>query len=319
MLPIPGRYVVVALVLGLVIWFALTSNPEGHLNRPELTSRKIRDLNSASASNRRRAAEELIKAGQNVVPEIVEQIKEDPDRCRPLIHVLSDMTVLDENSAGEAALTAIEELTTHHCKEVADAAWDALTENYSIRRMRAIDHLTRLGAQVESVKDNFVGNATSFEFVLLDQSYTGGREGLKHLKRLNTLHVLYVSEKLNIPREEFEALRQWYPRLQISSESNGCLGVIGAMPFGSNVTIDRIVPNSPAARVGLRPGDRILSIDEVENPSLRQMVSTISRHPPGNPIHITILRRDEQFMSFRIRSGTDFGTGRCQCEATQSQ
>ncbi|ODA32624.1 PDZ domain-containing protein [Planctopirus hydrillae] len=318
MLPIPGRYVVIALILGLILWFALTSNPQGELSRPELTSKNIRDLNSGSASNRRRAAEELIKAGQNVVPEIVTQIKQAPDRCRPLIHVLSDMTVLDENEAGEAALSAIEALTTYHHKEVADAAFDALSENFSIRRMRAIDHLSRLGAQVESVNDQFIGNSTTFEFVLLDERYTGGREGLKHLKRLNTLHVLYVSEKLDIPGEELAALRQWYPRLQISSEVNGCLGVIGAMPFGSNVVIDRIVPNSPAARVGLRPGDRILSIDDVENPTLRQMVAAISKHPPGEPVHVTILRRDEQFMSFRIRSGSDFGTGRCQCEINPS-
>ncbi len=64
MLPIPGRYVVIALILGLILWFALTSNPQGELSRPELTSKNIRDLNSGSASNRRRAAEELIKAAR---------------------------------------------------------------------------------------------------------------------------------------------------------------------------------------------------------------------------------------------------------------
>ncbi|MBA4029825.1 MAG: hypothetical protein C0478_02770 [Planctomyces sp.] len=313
MLPIPGRYLMVGVLLSLVVWAALTSTPVTNPLDPESVSAQIRLLNNGTAASRRRAAEDLLKAGQAAVPQLVEQIKNDPDHCRPLIHVLSDMTVVNEQESGEAALTAIEELTSHEDKEVSDAAWEALSENYSIRRRRAIDALTRLGAKIDTVAESFASNGSSIEYAVLDEKYTGGREGLKHLKRLNVLHVLYVSEKLGISREELESLRQWYPRLQISTELNGCLGIVGAMPFGSNVMIDRVLPGSPAAKVGLRPGDRILGVDGVEAPTLRQMVATISRHPPGEPVVVTVLRRDEQVLTFRILAGSDFGTGNCQC------
>ncbi len=89
------------------------------------------------------------------------------------------------------------------------------------------------------------------------------------------------------------------------------------MPFGSNVVIDRIVPNSRQHASAYVP-----EIASFRSMTLKIHIATNGcgyfQAPAGEPVHVTILRRDEQFMSFSIRSGSDFGTGRCQCEINPS-
>ncbi|MGB9802518.1 RIP metalloprotease RseP [Desulfofundulus sp.] len=61
-------------------------------------------------------------------------------------------------------------------------------------------------------------------------------------------------------------------------------------------TIGKLVPGQPAERAGLKPGDRIIAIDDRQVTRWEDITRTVNAHP-GQPISVTVLRdgREERF------------------------
>lgn len=57
-----------------------------------------------------------------------------------------------------------------------------------------------------------------------------------------------------------------------------------------NIVVDRVFPNSPAARGGLRPGDRILSVDGQKVFSPKELLNILAKIFKGENSQFTILR-----------------------------
>ncbi len=64
------------------------------------------------------------------------------------------------------------------------------------------------------------------------------------------------------------------------------------------LVIVRVIPNSPAEDVGLKPDDRIISINGVRPVSQSQVSELISKNKPGSAIEI-IVSRDGQKTIFK--------------------
>jgi len=64
--------------------------------------------------------------------------------------------------------------------------------------------------------------------------------------------------------------------------------------------VDRVVPDSPAARAGLRPDDLVVMIDNQVAPSCRDAVRLIERLEHDAAVRIAVLR-DEQFLEFTLK------------------
>jgi hypothetical protein len=74
-----------------------------------------------------------------------------------------------------------------------------------------------------------------------------------------------------------------------AQEQRGFLGVSLDGTDGPPV-IQSLVPGGPAARAGLRPGDRILTIDEQEVRSSEELARRIRAQAPGSPVRLGIER-----------------------------
>jgi hypothetical protein len=59
---------------------------------------------------------------------------------------------------------------------------------------------------------------------------------------------------------------------------------------GADVTVTRVGPNTPADQMGLRPGDRIQSVNGRPVGSLDEFVSTIRSMRPGDEVELRIIR-----------------------------
>lgn len=62
----------------------------------------------------------------------------------------------------------------------------------------------------------------------------------------------------------------------------------------SGVLIQTVVAGSPAAHVGLLPGDRIVSIDGIPTDDAFSMAWAISSHAPGSRLQLQVVRAGKE-------------------------
>jgi S1-C subfamily serine protease len=80
------------------------------------------------------------------------------------------------------------------------------------------------------------------------------------------------------------------------------LGVIEDRRSTDHVRISAVVPDSPAARAGLEPGDVVERIDEAAIDSFGTLQREIRGHAPGNRVVLRI-RRGQEVLNFQIQLG----------------
>ena len=72
--------------------------------------------------------------------------------------------------------------------------------------------------------------------------------------------------------------------------------------------IDRVLPNSPAARAGLRPDDLVVMIDTQVAASCRDATELVGRYEQDVAIRVAVLR-GEAFLEFTLRIEADEQAG----------
>lgn len=78
------------------------------------------------------------------------------------------------------------------------------------------------------------------------------------------------------------------------------LGIgMGMMRGGSGVIVDTIAGGSPAAAAGVRRGDVIVKIDNIEIPDGDQLLQAIAKRNPGEVVNVGILR-DGKLLDFPV-------------------
>ena len=81
------------------------------------------------------------------------------------------------------------------------------------------------------------------------------------------------------------------------------MGFIGFFPQNqASLIIDRISPNSPAERAGLRPGDEFVRVGAIEPRVFDQLRTYVSGFRPGTVIKLVVKRRGEM-KSFTLTLG----------------
>jgi S1-C subfamily serine protease len=135
------------------------------------------------------------------------------------------------------------------------------------------------------------------EGVLLD---TGGRfTGFVTASERGGVSPLMRSMRVIPVEAARESVREVL--LRDGSVRAGWLGVF--MEGGaSQVRVQEVVENSPAARAGLRPGDRVVKVGETEVSSDRQFVKRIRWGGPGGRVDITV-ERDGALRTFSSQLG----------------
>src|SRR5690606_25370307 len=62
----------------------------------------------------------------------------------------------------------------------------------------------------------------------------------------------------------------------------------------TTVAVRAVWPESPAARAGIQPGDRIKKIGDVDCQSRTQAAGAVRSHQPGDELEITLDRDDQE-------------------------
>jgi serine protease Do len=68
--------------------------------------------------------------------------------------------------------------------------------------------------------------------------------------------------------------------------------------------VDRVIPNSPAARIGIRPDDLLVAINAQVAASCRDAAKLIERLEHDAPVQVGVLR-DSEFLEFTLAPKDD--------------
>jgi S1-C subfamily serine protease len=88
-----------------------------------------------------------------------------------------------------------------------------------------------------------------------------------------------------------------------AEEKKGYLGVqIGKVPDADKVVIQKVLPDSPAEKAGLKDGDVLVLVDDLKPTDLQTTVKFIGSLKPGQKIKVRV-ERDGQEKELEVTIG----------------
>jgi S1-C subfamily serine protease len=86
--------------------------------------------------------------------------------------------------------------------------------------------------------------------------------------------------------------------------AKGYLGIwFGGSGPNTSLAIDRLEPNQPAAKAGLRAGDVIVRVNNLQPQATQQVIDHVCNFRPGALIEVEVQRGSERKV-FKIKLGT---------------
>ena len=260
----------------------------------------IADLDSDKYAARKKATRALIDSGSKAVFLLTTAAEEGPLEVRiRVIRILRELyTGSQKDTTIDAAELALETLAESDSRPLSARADRVLNTNYDRREERAIAQIKRLGGVV-----NFRGpsdilfdpNRKQISHVVLGSAWKGGDGGLKYVRRLSRLEVLYLSGKSEtgpISEEAAESLQAALPNLTIQPRGAAYLGIGGgAHPRGCQVL--QVKPGAAAAKAGFRELDVITGFGGKKIPDFDTLITHIKNYSPGDKVKFEVLRGAE--------------------------
>ncbi|MCT4605773.1 MAG: trypsin-like peptidase domain-containing protein [Marinisporobacter sp.] len=68
----------------------------------------------------------------------------------------------------------------------------------------------------------------------------------------------------------------------------------GNLKRDEGVFVERVIPNSPVNKAGMKPEDIIISIDDQKINTMRQLITQLYKYRPGNKVTIKVIRKDQE-------------------------
>ena len=295
-----------------------------------LTNQQLLDmLRSPRAVEREAAAGQLLARSKTIIPTLSAAATTAQESEIPVIMaLLQELFLSSDPAVAETAEVTLEELGRQSNTSVADAATSVLKENLMLRHARALAFLRQLGGRMrdsaspmESPRASSPGYDQSWlaqsHVFIFDKQWHGGDDGLKYLLRVFPYESLslHVTRDAPISEPALQQLRTRRQRVSVRREDESCLGVLvddTRQPNSTGVRFSQVVTNSPAARAGLRRGDRLVEFNGRPIGTFADLQLCAVSCKPGDRVELKIDRLGLLY-HVKLPLGSDFGTGVCGC------
>ena len=160
------------------------------------------------------------------------------------------------------------------------------------RTAAAVAEVRRLGGAAMRTDEGFAGRWPARWAVTLDDRWTGGVEGLRHLRAIAGLQSVHLTDDCPLPEAARAALLAGeYGKFSVERRSKAFLGVMFQVDGAGGCQLDRVLPGGPAARAGLRPGDVIVQFGDAPIATPADLLDAIRTHGTvGEATAVTIDR-----------------------------
>ncbi|QDT14320.1 PDZ domain-containing protein [Alienimonas californiensis] len=142
----------------------------------------------------------------------------------------------------------------------------------------------------------FGGGNTATWSITLDDRWTGGEEGLQHLRSIAGLNQVHLTDDCPIP----EAARAGmvagkYGDFAVERRGKAFLGVSFPPNGSGGCQVDRVTAGGPASRAGLRPGDLIVQFGDTPINTPAALLDAIREEGEvGEATPVTVLRAGQK-------------------------
>jgi hypothetical protein len=265
----------------------------------------IADLDSDRFTARKKATRALIDSGGKAVVPLTAAAEVGSLEVRiRVIRILQELyTGTQKDTTIDAAELALEKLAESDSRPLSARADRVLNTNYERREERAIAQIERLGGVINYQGPNDLRfnpnfndpNKKQISHVVLGSAWKGGDGGLKYIRRLSRLEVLYLSGKGEtgpISKEAAQSLQASLPNLKIEPRGEAYLGIGGGLhPRGCQVM--QVKLGAAAAKAGFRELDVITGFGGKKIPDFNALITHIKNYSPGDKVKFEVLRGTE--------------------------
>jgi len=299
----------------LVSWEATSAQinpipPPPPRARPKVSqvylSRLVRQLGAPEYSQREEATERLIGLGAPSVPMLERAaLAGGPEATTRAIAILETLYLTGDDETSDAAEEALERLADSEKQEAAARATEVLLSNQRFRERRALQRIVELGGVVKDVLGEVLDvrdpTALGREIPILQLglAWRGGDDGLRHVKRLRSLQVLYVITGCGVSDKALEELRRALPNLKSIERRGPAYFGVGGTQHEQGCVITSVRADSAAARAGIAQGDVLLEFDGKKVKTFRDLVELIGQKKPGDRVKV-LLRREGQLKTVEV-------------------
>lgn len=256
----------------------------------------VEQLDSDVYTERESATKQLIAADLQAI-DVLSQAASgaSPEASVRIAHILEQIYI---NSTSDASIdsseAALESFKTLKNPTLASRAELILEANYGVREKRAIAEIQRLGgtidfAEPQNINFNRAGVDSQIEHIVIGKQWKGGDEGLKHIKRLTQLRVLYFIRGADVSEDALADLQKALPATQFQMRMPAYLGIAG-FPHNQGCQVMTVKEGSAADDAGLMIGDVITKFGDKQVKDFEALIKEIAECEPGDKIELTIIR-----------------------------
>ena len=298
----------------LSVWLSAAGAIAAAPQTPETTeatdqiAKLIAELDSDRYAVRRDATRQLEKAGQAAI----EALRDAAQTGSSEVGVRA-VTILraiylsgDEATIDEVEL-ALEQLKTSKNGGVAGRADRVLALNYDVRERRAIAEIHKLGGTIRYdnpfVPSNDPNADRKPSAIVIGPNWKGGDEGLRHVKRLTKLTMVYRISGDHVSDVGIKDLQQALPKLRVHLRGRAYLGV-GASTSArmKGCLIGRVESGSAADKAGIRLNDVLIGFGGKPVDKFETLIDLIRSKKPGDKVEMAV-KRGGRLMTLEVIMG----------------
>lgn len=275
----------------------------------------IRNLDSDQYAERQAAMRNLRRSGKAGVAALLTVAR--GNNLEATTRAIELLTQLYESPDPDVAFAADEDLEDLGEKGPAVAVVRTqqvlLTTLAAVRRRHAIAAIKKMGGNIiptsrlddegEKEIEADLNDEGTIQYIVLGKRWTGGLAGAKYLQRLPELRMLYITKDIALNANEQEQFKALLSGVRIEVRGSAYLGIKSNQAQPPEMCIvDNVVPNSPAARGGLLPGDEITHLDGLEVHGFAALTSMLSFKKGGELVYLEV-RRGLEFVELEVTLG----------------
>ena len=281
------------------------------VTRPVRIAMLVKQLGSHRFSDRRIAETQLVQFGTDAVQPLLETSQNGSHESRRRALQVLEKVYRNPQTTDEIAELidqGFDSLLHSSNASIAQLTKRIVFHNLLVRRQRALSKIEKMGGVIRYYGQHYPTyynrekglsqNERAVRFILVGTNWRGGDEGVKYLKRIPDLSVIYIaSSKKTKPlsNKAIDEIKLERPEIEFQMRGTACLGVTASTLAGdSGCRISDVEKSSAASEAGIKSGDLVVSFDGVEISSFEKFVKLIGEHDPGEKIKMKIMRKQEK-------------------------
>jgi hypothetical protein len=305
-----GLRIALTLLLGFAGAWELYAEPPAE-SGDAAAAALVADLGHDEFERREAATTALVALGAKAVPHVQAAV-ESPDLEVAIraLGVLERLYVHGDETTWEPVEEALDALEASSVSSTVERVRALRSMHAEARELRSLEKLVSLGAEwtLSALRNRFAGQIAivagpqvtrSAKDVLIGEDWKGGVEGLKHLKRLKTCQVVYVTPGAGLSDEVLQDLAKTVEGARIETRGAGMLGIQGE-EIDSLVQISGLKSGGPAERAGVKPGDLLMLYQGEQVTTFQTVIQMTRSMSATEEVEVVVLRREE-LLTYRFK------------------